>query len=196
MTWPHRWSLPHLTRSRHSTDLSSTTCSWVVVNPVGEAGFNLARVVAILSGLETVRGTTVNRFCSSSLQTTGVAFHAIRSGGGGCLHLRRRGYRKRVLQGAPDSLPDTQNPVFDRSQQRTADLASTGETWTDPRIDGALPDAYIAMGPTAENVARTEKISREEQDASAARSQKRAERAREDGFWAREITPKLSRLVS
>jgi acetyl-CoA C-acetyltransferase len=72
---------------------------------------------------------------------------------------------------------------------RTAELAAGGGTWSDPRDSGALPDVYIAMGQTAENVASLRGISREEQDEFGVRSQNLAEAAIANGFWARDITP-------
>jgi acetyl-CoA C-acetyltransferase len=82
------------------------------------------------------------------------------------------------------------NPRFQAAQARTRDRAAGGAPpWTDPRADGELPDVYIAMGQTAENVAQRWGVTREDQDAFAAASQNRAEAARDAGFWAREITP-------
>ena len=82
------------------------------------------------------------------------------------------------------------NPRFAEAQQRTAERAAGGAgPWTDPRADGALPDVYIAMGQTAENVAQLHGVTREEQDEFGVRSQNLAEKAIASGFWAREITP-------
>jgi acetyl-CoA C-acetyltransferase len=157
--------------------------------PAGESGFNMARVVAVLAGLDTVPGTTVNRYCSSSLQSTRMALHAIKAGEGDVFVSAGVETVSRYAKGNADGLPDTVNPVFADAQARTDELAAGGGTWVDPRTDGSLPDVYIAMGQTAENVAQFMKVSREEQDAFGVRSQNLAEKAIADGFWARDITP-------
>ncbi|GAA0946332.1 acetyl-CoA C-acetyltransferase [Pseudonocardia zijingensis] len=157
--------------------------------PAGESGFNMARVVAVLAGLDTVPGTTVNRYCSSSLQSTRMALHAIKAGEGDVFISAGVETVSRYAKGNADGLPDTENPVFADAQAHTAELAARGGTWVDPRTAGALPDVYIAMGQTAENVAQLMGVSREEQDAFGVRSQNRAEKAIADGFWARDITP-------
>jgi acetyl-CoA C-acetyltransferase len=95
----------------------------------------------------------------------------------------------RFVKGNSDSLPDTMNPKFAEAQARTEASAAGGTTWHDPREDGNLPDAYIAMGQTAENVAQLENISREEMDEFGVRSQNLAEKSIANGFWEREITP-------
>jgi acetyl-CoA C-acetyltransferase len=157
--------------------------------PAGESGFNMARVVAVLAGLDTVPGTTVNRYCSSSLQSTRMALHAIKAGEGDVFVSAGVETVSRYAKGNADGQPDTVNPVFADAQARTDELAAGGGTWVDPRTDGSLPDVYIAMGQTAENVAQFMKVSREEQDAFGVRSQNLAEKAIADGFWARDITP-------
>jgi acetyl-CoA C-acetyltransferase len=91
--------------------------------------------------------------------------------------------------GTSDHWPNTQNPLLEDAQARTKKTAEGGVDWHDPREDGQLPDAYIAMGQTAENVARLRGLSREELDQFGVRSQNLAEKAIKDGFWAREITP-------
>jgi acetyl-CoA C-acetyltransferase len=158
--------------------------------PGGEQGFNLARVVAVLLGQDQLPGTTVNRYCSSSLQTTRMAFHAIKAGEGDVYISAGVECVSRFVKGSSDSWPDTQNPRFAQAQAR-AGQARTGEAgpWHDPRADGLLPDIYIAMGETAENVAGLRGITREQQDEFAVRSQNLAEKAIADGFWSREITP-------
>jgi acetyl-CoA C-acetyltransferase len=158
--------------------------------PGGEQGFNMARVVAVLLGHDHLPGTTVNRYCSSSLQTTRMAFHAIKAGEGDAYISAGVECVSRFTKGSSDSLPDTKNPRFGEAQSR-AERASTGEAgpWHDPRADGKLPDIYIAMGQTAENVAEIRGITREEQDEFGVRSQNLAEKAIADGFWQREITP-------
>lgn len=157
--------------------------------PAGEQGFNLARIVAVLLGLDTVPGATVNRYCSSSLQTTRMAFHAIKAGEGDVFVSAGVESVSRYVHGRADA-EEAHNPLFADAGARTAARASGGASpWTDPRIDGTAPDAYIAMGQTAENVAQLRSIGRAEQDAFAARSQQRAEAAIAAGFWARDITP-------
>ncbi|KAA9157752.1 acetyl-CoA C-acetyltransferase [Amycolatopsis acidicola] len=157
--------------------------------PAGEAGFNLARVVTVLAGMDSLPGTTVNRYCSSSLQTTRMALHAIKAGEGEVFVSAGVETVSRFAKGYADGLPETENPIFADAKAATEKLAGGGHTWVDPRIAGSLPDIYIAMGQTAENVAQLKNVSREEQDAFGVRSQNRAEQAIANGFWAREITP-------
>ncbi len=157
--------------------------------PGGEQGYNMARVVAILMGYDHLPGATITRYCSSSLQTTRMAFHAIKAGEGDVFLSAGVEMVSRYVKGSSDSLPDTMNPAFDEAQARTAKAAEGGSTWHDPRGDGKLPDIYIAMGQTAENVAQLKGISRERQDEFGVRSQNLAEKAIANGFWEREITP-------
>ena len=157
--------------------------------PGGEQGFNIARVTAVLLGLDTVPGTTVNRYCSSSLQSTRMAYHAIKAGEGDVFISGGVECVSRFAKGSSDSLPDTQNPAFDAAKARTKETAETEAAWHDPRADGEVPDVYIAMGQTAENVAATRGISRLEQDEFGVRSQNFAEKALANGFWQREIVP-------
>jgi len=118
--------------------------------PGGEQGYNMGRVVAVQLGYDFLPGTTITRYCSSSLQTTRMAFHAIKAA--------------KLSEGGADS-------------------------WVDPRENHEMPDVYVAMGQTAENLARLKGVSRQEMDEFAARSQNLAEKAIADGFWEREITP-------
>ena len=158
--------------------------------PGGEQGFNMARVVAVLLGHDHLPGTTVNRYCSSSLQTTRMAFHAIKAGEGDVFISAGVECVSRFVKGSSDSWPDTQNPLFSEAQQRAEKAAEGGGgVWHDPRSDGLLPDIYIAMGQTAENVAALRGVTRLEQDEFGVRSQNLAEKAIADGFWQREITP-------
>ncbi|HUQ59566.1 acetyl-CoA C-acetyltransferase [Lentzea sp.] len=153
--------------------------------PQDEHGQNIARRVAVQLGYDTLPGTTVNRFCASSVQTARMAFHAIRAGEGHAFISAGVECVSRYMHsGAPSS-----NPVFDEAQQRTLDTAASNAPWTDPRLDGRLPDYYISMGQTAENVATRMGISRHDQDEFGVRSQNLAEKAIADGFFAREITP-------
>jgi acetyl-CoA C-acetyltransferase len=158
--------------------------------PGGEQGYNMARVVAIMLGYDTVPGTTITRYCSSSLQTTRMAYHAIKSGEGDVFVSAGVECVSRFSKGSSDGMPDTKNPVFTGAEERTTESAKGGgEVWHDPRADGEVPDVYIAMGQTAENVAGLRGISRAEQDEFGVRSQNLAEKALADGFWQRDITP-------
>jgi len=157
--------------------------------PGGEQGFNLARVVAVELGYDALPGATITRYCSSSLQTTRMAFHAIKAGEGDVFVSAGVEMVSRFVHGSSDSWPDTHSPVFADAEARTAVAAAGGTAWHDPRSDGALPDIYLPMGQTAENLAQVKGISREEMDHFGVRSQNLAERAVKDGFWAREITP-------
>ena len=156
--------------------------------PGGESGNNMARVVTTLLGLE-VPGATVTRYCSSSVQTTRMAFHAIKAGEGDVFVSAGVETVSRFAKGTSDHLPDTRNPLFADAAARTERLAAGGQDWHDPREDGDLPDIYVAMGQTAENVARMRGLDRRELDEFAVRSQNLAEKAIADGFWEREITP-------
>jgi len=152
--------------------------------PAGEAGFNVARIVALLAGLDDVPGVTVNRYCSSSLQTIRMAAHAIKAGEGDCFIAAGVETVSRYSSGASDTAP---NAVFGPAGERTAERALGGhEDWTPPT---GLPDAYIAMGQTAENVREIEDVSRERMDEFAKRSQDNAVANIENGFFADEITP-------
>jgi acetyl-CoA C-acetyltransferase len=158
--------------------------------PGGEQGYNMARVVAVQLGLDHVPGATITRYCSSSLQTTRMAFHAIAAGEGDAFISAGVEAVSRFTKGSSDGLPDTKNPLFDDARARTEKRAEQGaDSWQDPREDDDLPDIYIAMGQTAENVATLRGISRVRQDEFACRSQNLAEQALDNGFWAREITP-------
>ncbi|MFG2076611.1 acetyl-CoA C-acetyltransferase [Nonomuraea maritima] len=157
--------------------------------PGGEQGFNMARVVAVMLGLDNVPGTTVTRYCSSSLQTTRMAFHAIKAGEGDVFVSAGVETVSRFTKGNSDSLPDTHNPAFLGALARTKEFAQGGKTWQDPREGDEIPDVYIAMGQTAENVAQIRGISRQEQDEFGVRSQNLAEKALANGFWEKDITP-------
>ena len=152
--------------------------------PAGEGGFNIARVVAVLAGLDNVPGVTVNRYCSSSLQTIRMAAHAIKAGEGDCFIAAGVETVSRYASGASDTAP---NPIFKTPGERTKARAAGGQPkWTPPL---GISDMYIAMGQTAENVRETENVSRQEMDEFAARSQQRACENVANGFFEREITP-------
>ncbi|WP_327074076.1 acetyl-CoA C-acetyltransferase [Kitasatospora purpeofusca] len=158
--------------------------------PGGEQGHNLARIVAVQMGMDYLPGTTITRYCSSSLQTTRMALHAIKAGEGDVFLSAGVETVSRSIHGTSDGMPGTMNPLFGDAQARTALRAETGGgEWHDPREDGLLPDAYIAMGQTAENLAALKGITRAEQDEFGVRSQNLAEAAIKAGFWEREITP-------
>ncbi len=164
---------------------------WGCAEPSGRQGSNLARVVAVLSGYDHLPGATINRFCASSVQTTRQAFHAIKAGEGGIFV---SGGVECVSQytnwaGAGGAAEGDQNPKFAPAQARSAELAKTNDRWTDPREEGIIPDVYLAMGQTAENVATLRGVSRERQDEWGVTSQNRAEKAIADGFFEREIAP-------
>jgi acetyl-CoA C-acetyltransferase len=156
--------------------------------PGGEQGYNMGRVVAILAGLPEVPGCTITRYCSSSLQTIRMAAHAIKAGEGDVFVAAGVELVSRFVKGSSDSSPDTRNPRFDQAAQRSEARSQAGaEPWA-PVEDG-FPDIYIAMGQTAENVAQLERVSREEMDEFALRSQSRAVAAQKRGFFDKEITP-------
>jgi acetyl-CoA C-acetyltransferase len=167
--------------------------------PGGEQGFNMARVVSTLLGLDALPGATLTRYCASSLQTTRMAFHAIRAGEGDVFVSAGVETVSRYARGNSDALPAQaqalvgggwQNPLYDKARARSTERAQGGaETWHDPREDGEMPDIYLAMGQTAENLAQARGVSREEMDEFGVRSQNLAEKAIADGFWTREITP-------
>lgn len=164
---------------------------WGCAEPSGRQGSNLARVIAVLSGWDHVPAATINRFCASSVQTTRMAAHAIKaregevfvSGGVECVSQ----YVDFTGAGGVDA--GAQNPKFADAVASQQAMAATNETWTDPREQGLLPDVYLAMGQTAENVATSRGVSRERQDEWGVTSQNRAEAAIARGFFAEEIAP-------
>jgi acetyl-CoA C-acetyltransferase len=158
--------------------------------PGGEQGFNIGRVVAILLGYDNLPGTTITRYCGSSLQSTRMAMHAIKAGEGDVFISAGVETVSRYVKGSSDSWPDTHNPVFAGAIDRTDHRAKEGASeWHDPRADGLVPDIYMAMGQTAENLALAKGVTREEMDEFGVRSQNLAEQAIKEGFWAREIVP-------
>ncbi|MEK2477610.1 acetyl-CoA C-acetyltransferase [Streptomyces noursei] len=158
--------------------------------PGGEQGHNLGRIVAVQMGMDHLPGCTITRYCSSSLQTTRMALHAIKAGEGDVFISAGVEMVSRSTKGTSDGLPDTHNPLFADAEARTAARAQQeGANWHDPREDGLIPDAYIAMGQTAENLARLKGVTRQDMDEFGVRSQNLAEQAIKNGFWEREITP-------
>ncbi|MEV4740361.1 acetyl-CoA C-acetyltransferase [Streptomyces sp. NPDC049555] len=158
--------------------------------PGGEQGHNLARIVAVQMGMDHLPATTITRYCASSLQTSRMALHAIKAGEGDVFISAGVEMVSRSVNGSSDGQPGTHNPLFADAEARTAARAEAGgEDWHDPREDGLVPDAYIAMGQTAENLARLKGVTREDMDAFGVRSQNLAEEAIRKGFWEREITP-------
>ena len=157
---------------------------WGIGQPGGEGGYNIARVISAQQGLD-LPGVTVNRYCSSSLQTIRMAAHAIMAGEGDCFVAGGVETVSRYMHGAADTGPH--NEVFADAESRTAERSAGGaEVWQPP---AGVPDIYIAMGQTAENVVQHTGISRERQDEWGVSSQNRAEAALARGFFEREITP-------
>ena len=157
---------------------------WGIGQPAGEGGFNIARVISVLAGYDDIPGVTVNRYCSSSLQTIRMAFHAIKAGEGDCFVAGGVETVSRYMSGASDMAP---NPIFKEPGTRTAARSQGGQgAWTPPE---GMPDIYIAMGQTAENVVEVEGITREEMDRFGVRSQNLACDFVDKGFFEREITP-------
>jgi acetyl-CoA C-acetyltransferase len=137
--------------------------------PQERQGMNLARRAALLAGLPaSVPGTTVNRFCASSLQTIRMAHHAIRAGEGDVFVAAGVESISQV-DGYPKDAEELHPKLF-------------GD-------DAPIANVYIPMGMTAENVAERWNVSREEMDRYAQRSQERAVAAQDNGFFARELTP-------
>jgi acetyl-CoA C-acetyltransferase len=158
--------------------------------PAGEQGYNIARIVAMQLGLDGLAGTTVHRYCASSLQTTRMAFHAIKAGEGDVFISAGVEAVSRFAAGKSDGMQDTKNPAYQAAAERTLALAQDPSlAWSDPRDRGELPDIYVAMGDTAENVAQFRNVSRRAQDEWAVISQNRAEAAIARGFFATDITP-------
>lgn len=157
---------------------------WGIGQPGGEGGYNIARVASVLAGVN-APGVTVNRYCSSSLQAIRMAAHAIKAGEGDCFVTGGVETVSRYGNGAADTGPH--NDSFSSAEARTQARTGAGsDDWTPP--DG-LPDIYIAMGQTAENVAQHKGVSRRAQDEWGVLSQNRAETARHRGLFEREITP-------
>ncbi len=156
-TWPPPSSRPRSTRCRPSIPSRSRTSSWAAASPPARPATTWRRVVAILAGMPDVPGVTVNRYCSSSLQTIRMAAHAIKAGEGDVFIAAGVETVSRYMNGAADTGPH--NQVFADAEARTAERTTGGnEAWSPPT---GLPDIYIAMGQTAENVAEFEDVTRE-----------------------------------
>ncbi|CAM8628287.1 PaaJ Acetyl-CoA acetyltransferase [Candidatus Planktophila versatilis] len=147
----------------------------------GEQGFNLGRVLAVRMGLDGVPGTTVNRFCASSLQTTRMAFHSIRAGESRAVLSLGLECVSRLIPNVPDDY-SLRNEVF-------VDLPASPSPWVDPRDHDLMPDVHMSMGQTAENVASIYSITRNEMDEFALRSQQLTLGSAMNGFWDIDITP-------
>ena len=157
---------------------------WGCGQPGGESGHNIARVSAVLAGLDDVPGATVNRYCSSSLMTIRMAAHAIKAGDGDVFVAGGVETASRFPFGMADG---PKNPVFADAEAHSAERAQGGApVWA---AQAGLPDMYLAMGQTAENVAQLENVSRQDQDEFAVRSQNLAEESLNNGYWEAEITP-------
>ena len=157
---------------------------WGIGQPGGEGGYNIARLISAMHGFE-IPGVTINRYCSSSLQTIRMAAHAIMAGEGDCFVAGGVETVSRYMNGVADNGPH--NLLFAQAQERSSTRSDAGSTtWAPPE---GLPDIYIAMGQTAENVAQLTGISRARQDQWGVASQNRAEAALNRGFFEREITP-------
>src|SRR6478735_7670728 len=172
-------------------DLDRTTVDDLMLGcglPGGEQGFNMGRVVAVLAGMRQVPGCTITRYCSSSLQTMRMASHAIKAGEGDVfIAAGVEAVSRFMVGGSSDHTPNTQNPKFAETHERTVARHEGDQgKWTPAE---GLPDVYIEMGETAENVAEIEDVSREEMDEFALLSQQRAGAAIDRGFYEREITP-------
>ncbi len=157
---------------------------WGCGQPGGESGHNIARVAAVLAGLDDVPGATVNRYCSSSLMTIRMAAHAIKAGDGDVFLAGGVETASRFFFGMADG---PKNPIFEEAEARSAQRAEGGApVWSPP---AGLPDMYLAMGQTAENVAQFKNVGRADQDEFAVRSQNLAEESLNNGYWEAEITP-------
>lgn len=157
--------------------------------PAGEQGYGLGRMIAMQLGLDHVPGVTVQRYCASSLQTTRMALHAILAGEGEVFVSAGVEMVSRYDRGKADGMPGTHNPTYAAARERTASREPGAPPWRDPREVGIMPDIYMAMGNTAENVAELRGVTRAAQDEFGVLSQNRAEKAIADGFWEHDITP-------
>jgi acetyl-CoA C-acetyltransferase len=147
----------------------------------GEQGGNLARVLAVQLGLDGVPGSTINRYCASSMQTTRMADQAVRTGDGELFLSLGLESVSRVRQPGPDPLAEERPAAFSGLRPSVP--------WQDPRERGELPDVFLGMGETAENVADLTGVTRQQMDEFAVRSQELAAQATASGFWKTELIP-------
>ena len=152
--------------------------------PSGESGYNIARVTAILAGMPTVPGVTVNRYCSSSLQGIRMAAHAVRAGEGDAFVCAGVETVSHFSSGMSDTGPH--NTKFAEAEARSAERTNGADAWEPMK---GMPDIYLSMGQTAENVRLAENVTRQEMDEFAALSQQRAVQSQQNGFFEREISP-------
>lgn len=153
--------------------------------PAGAQGYNMARNVSLLSGLPEVPGVTLNRYCASSLQAVQMAHHAIQAGAADAYIAAGVETVSQYHHGTADTGPH--NPLVSRAEQRTLQRAEGGDvSWTPA---SGLPDFYITMGQTAENVREITGVTRQVMDEFAVMSHQRAIAAQESGFLSKEIIP-------
>lgn len=151
--------------------------------PAGMHGFNIARNISLLSGLPDVPGVTINRYCASSLQAIRMAFHAIKAGEGDAYIAGGVETVSQFQHGIADIGPH--NPKITRAEERTEMRERGGSSPWEP--GEGLPDLYISMGQTAENVRELTGVTREQMDEFAVRSHELAIKAAAAGITAREI---------
>ncbi|WP_121712673.1 acetyl-CoA C-acyltransferase [Streptomyces sp. E5N91] len=157
-----------------------------VAHQTGEQAQNLGRRVAVLLGRDDLPATTVSRACASSLQTTAMAANAVLAGAGAAFLSVGVESVSRYTKTAG---PEDRNERFARAAPGVDTGSGPVAQWRDPRGSGALPDVYMSMGQTAENVAALYGVSRDEQDRFALGSQQRYAAAAARGFWQADITP-------
>ncbi|MFN8015664.1 MAG: acetyl-CoA C-acyltransferase, partial [Acidimicrobiia bacterium] len=155
--------------------------------PGGDQGFNIARVAAVLNGWNNTSATTINRYCASSLQAIAVAAGHVSAGYGQAFLVGGVESASSFIKGSSDSIEGSMNPKFEEAQARSYQLINPGAPkWQEPQ---GLPDVYIQMGITAENVADLYGVTREQMDEFAFSSQQKCEQAINEGFFEQEITP-------
>jgi acetyl-CoA C-acetyltransferase len=157
--------------------------------PQGEQSYNIARIIGLLSRLpDTTTGTTVHRYCASSLQAIRTAAHAVKAGEGHTFIAAGVEHVSRVGPWSEDGLPQLMGAIIQNAPEEARDQIPQPE-FKNEKVNGSngRPDAYIAMGQTAENVAERWDVKREDMDEYAQRSQERAVEARDSGFFDREI---------
>jgi acetyl-CoA C-acetyltransferase len=159
--------------------------------PQGEQSYNIARIIGLLSRLpDTTTGTTVHRYCASSLQAIRIAAHAVKAGEGDTFIAAGVEHVSRVGPWSEDGLPQLMGAIVQNAPEEARDQIPKPE-FKNEKVNGSdgRPDAYIAMGQTAENVAERWDVKRDDMDEYAQRAQERAVEARDSGFFDREIVP-------